>query len=124
MPAAAARGGGAASELKDLQHALKTAQGRLDLETSKFEQQSASFGALKANHEKAVEQIEEINKELLEERRKSSQLGHEKKVFQVTKDRVTEMELEVERLRQEKSDEEERNKQLTDQALNGQASVA
>lgn len=118
------RGGGAASELKDLQHALKTAQGRLDLEQSKFEQQTASFAALKANHEKAVEQVEEVNKELLEERRKSSQLGHEKKVFQVTKDRVNEMEMEVERLRQEKAEEEERNRQLTEQALSGQASVA
>ena len=118
------RGGGAAAELKELQHTLKTAQGRLDLEQSKFEQQTASFAALKSNHERALEQVDELNKELQDERRKSSQLGHEKKVFQVTKDRVTEMEMEVERLRQEKSDVEEQNTKLTDQALSGQASMA
>ena len=118
------RGGGAASELKELQHTLKTAQGRLDLEQSKFEQQTASFAALKANHERALEQTDETNKELQEERRKSSQLGHEKKVNQVTKDRVTEMEGEVDRLRQEKAEVEEQNTKLTEQALSGQASMA
>jgi hypothetical protein len=65
-----------------------------------------------------------LNKDMQEERRKTSSLGHDKKLLQVTKDRVVELEQQIDRLRKDKADVEEQNAKLTEQALSGHASLA
>ena len=112
---------GSGGGMKELQHKLQSKQSQLDLVESKFEQLDSSFKALRSNHEKALGDFDVLNKELVDERRNSLSVKHDKKVLQVTQDQVKTLEDEVEKLRKQKADAEDQAQELLEKAMNGQA---
>lgn len=114
-------GAGSEGSMKELQHNLQSKQSQLDLVESKFEQLDSSFKALRSNHEKALQEFDALNKELVAERRNSVSVKHDRKVLEVTQDQVKTLEEEVEKLRQQKARAEDENKELLEKAMSGQA---